>query len=806
MTDHARVVIIGGGAVGCSTLYHLAKLGWTDCLLLEMNELSSGSTWHAAGNVPNFSTSWNIIKLQRHSSKLYTRLGDEVDYPINYHVTGSIRLANNKERMDEYRHVAAMAHAQGIEFEVIGANDIKDKYPFMEMDGIIGGLYDPFDGDIDPSQLVQAYAKGAKDLGCRIQRFTRVTALERAGDEWLVKTDKGDIRCEIVVNAAGYRAGEIMAMVGQYMPIISMSHQYLVTEMIPELEARKEKLPLLRDPDVSYYLRQERHGLLLGPYEWQATPHWLEGIPEDFAYQLWPDSLDRLETYIEKAIERVPLLGTAGIQRVINGPIPYSADGDFVMGKAPELDNYFVAAGFLYGIAAGGGAGRMMAEWILEGRPSLNLWPLDIRRFGFHHATRHFMYPRAVELYGGHYKFSFPAKEHETQRGIRRSPLYEALRAHGAIFGSRGGWERANWFAPKGIEAKDRPDFDRAKTNWFEAVGAEHKAVRERVALIDQTSFSKFELIGPGVVPFLQRIAVSNMDRPVGSVIYTQLCNERGGIECDLTFTRLAADRYYFVTGAAFGKHDAHWIESQLRRDGSVHLVDVTSSRAVINLCGPRSRDVLSQVAEEDVSNAAFPFATMREITVGAAPVRAIRIGYVGELGWELHVPTEYAAHVYELLRAAGEAHGIADVGYRAIDSLRLEKGYLYWSSDITPDYTPLEAGLGFRVNFNKGDFIGRGALLKQKEAGVKQRLVTFLLDEYLPLYGSEAVMADGKVVGVTTGGNFGYTIGKAIGYGYLPVELIERGQVEIEAFGKASRATMSTRAAYDPENQRLKA
>jgi 4-methylaminobutanoate oxidase (formaldehyde-forming) len=330
--------------------------------------------------------------------------------------------------------------------------------------------------------------------------------------------------------------------------------------------------------------------------------------------------------------------------------------------------------------------------------------------------------------------------------------------------------------------------------------------VRERVALIDQTSFSKFELMGEGVVPFLHRIAVSNMDRPVGSVIYTQLCNERGGIECDLTFTRVAADRYYFVTGAAFGKHDAHWIESQLRRDGSVQLVDVTSGRAVINLCGPRARAVLEQVAEADVSNTAFPFATMREITVGAAPVRAIRIGYVGELGWELHVPTEYAAHVYELLREAGESHGIADVGYRAIDSLRMEKNYLYWSSDITPDYTPLEAGLGFRVNLNKGDFIGPDALLRQRDAGVKQRLVAFLLDDPLPLYGSEAVMVDGKVIGVTTGGNFGYSVGKAIGYGYLPVELVVRGEVEIEAFGKVSRARIATKAAYDPDNLRLKA
>ena len=410
MTDHARVVIIGGGAVGCSTLYHLAKMGWTDCLLLEMNELTSGSTWHAAGNVPNFSTSWNIIKAQRHSSKLYARLGDEVGYPINYHITGSIRLANNKERMDEYRHVAAMARAQGIEFEVISSNEVKDKYPFIELHDVMGALYDPYDGDIDPSQLVQAYAKGAKDLGCRIQRFTRVTALERAGKEWLVKTDKGDVRCEIVVNAAGYRAGEIMAMVGQYMPIVSMSHQYLVTEMVPELTARKEKLPLLRDPDVSYYLRQERDGLLLGPYEWQATPHWLDGIPDDFAYQLWPDALDRLETYIEKAIERVPLLGTVGVQRVINGPIPYSPDGNPYIGPAHGLPNFYQACCFSFGISQSGGAGKTAAEWIAHGEPEWDFWSLDPRRYT-DYATKSYVVEKAVELYQNEYAIAFPANE-----------------------------------------------------------------------------------------------------------------------------------------------------------------------------------------------------------------------------------------------------------------------------------------------------------------------------------------------------------------------------------------------------------
>jgi 4-methylaminobutanoate oxidase (formaldehyde-forming) len=674
----------------------------------------------------------------------------------------------------------------------------------MSIDDVRSAICIPSDGYIDPASVTQALAKGARDKGAKIVIGERAVDFKVENDRVTrIETDKGAWTCDLLVNACGMWGHEVGKLAGVRVPSFAVEHQYLITDPIPDAPKR---MPTMRDPDHLVYYKPEVRGLVVGGYEPDTVPFAPAGIPREFAQQLLPSNFDRFEQLARLAAKRTPIVNQVGVRQLLNGPIPYSADGDFVMGKAPELDNYFVCAGFLYGIAAGGGAGRMMAEWILDGRPSLNLWPLDIRRFGFHHATRHFMYARAVELYGGHYKFAFPAKEHETQRGIRRSPLYDTLKQRGAVFGSRGGWERPNWFAPKGAEQKDRPDFDRAKTNWFKHVGEEHRAVRERVALIDQTSFSKFELIGPGVAAFLQRIAVSNMDRPIGSAIYTQLCNDRGGIECDLTFTRVAADHYYFVTGAAFGKHDAHWIETHMPKDGSVHLVDVTSARAVINLCGPKARDVLAQVVEEDVSNSAFPFATMQEITIGAAPVRAIRIGYVGELGFELHVPTEYASHVYELLREAGEPHGIADVGYRAIDSLRMEKFYLYWSSDITPDYTPLEAGLGFRVNFSKGDFIGRDALLRQREQGIKQRLVSFALDDPLPLYGSEAVMVDGKVVGVTTGGNFGYSVGHAIGYGYLPVELVERATLEIEAFGKISEARISTKPFYDPDNLRLKA
>ncbi len=496
MTEHARVVIIGGGAVGCSALYHLAKLGWTDCLLVERNELTSGSTWHAAGNTPNFSTSWNVIKFQRHSTRLYAKLGDEVGYPINYHITGSLRLAHNKARMDEYKHVAAMAHAQGLEFALLTPAEAKAKYPFLETHDLVGALWDPLDGDIDPSQLTQAFAKGARDLGSRIKRFTNVTGLQLTpAGEWRVTTDQGEITCEIVVNAAGYRAGEVMAMVGQYMPIVSMSHQYLVTESIPELEARKEKLPLLRDPDVSWYLRQERTGLLLGPYEWKATPHWLDRIPDDFANQLWPDDLERLEKYIDDAIKRVPILGKGGVQRVINGPIPYSPDGNPYIGPAHGLKNFYQCCCFSFGIAQAGGGGKSIAEWIVHGEPEWDFWVFDPRRYT-DYATKKYVTGKAIELYQNEYAIAFPAEERPAGRPAKTTPLYEKLRMKGAMFCARGGWERAAWFPRPGDRREWKPSFQR--TNWHGAVAEECAAVRERVGILDLGGFTKLMVEGEG--------------------------------------------------------------------------------------------------------------------------------------------------------------------------------------------------------------------------------------------------------------------------------------------------------------------
>lgn len=803
VANHAEIVIIGAGILGCSIAYHLTRMGKTDVVILEKSGVTHGATWHAAGLVGQLRTSRNTTRMLTHSVELYDRLEAETGQAIDWKKYGSLRLACSPEREMENKRSLTMAKSFGLEMHWLSPKEAQDLFPIMSLTDVRSAVYIPSDGYIDPASVCQALAKGAKDKGAKIVVGERVTSFNIENRRVTgIETDKGSWTCDLVVNCAGMWGHEIGKLAGVRVPSFAVEHQYLITDPIPDIPKR---MPTMRDPDHLVYYKPEVRGIVVGGYEHNTVPFATNGIPREFAQELLKDNFDRFEPLARNASKRTPIIDTVGVRQLLNGPIPYSADSDFVMGKAPELHNFYVSAGFLYGIAAGGGAGRMMAEWIVNGAPSLNLWPLDVRRFNFHHNTRHFMYPRAVELYGHHYKLHRPGDENESMRGIRRSPLYETLKARGAVYGSRGGWERPNWFAPKGIKPVDKPAFDRAKTNWFKHVAAEHKAVREGVALIDQTSFAKFEIVGRGAVTALQRLAVSDMDKPVGSTIYTQLCNEKGGIECDLTISRVAPDRFYFVTGSAFGGHDRHWIDSHLRHDGSVQIVDVTSARAVINICGPKSRDVLAAVAEEDISNAAFPFSTNRQITVGAAPALAIRIGYVGELGWELHVPTEYAGHVYELLRAAGAAHGIRDVGYRAIDTLRMEKNYLYWSSDITPDYSPYEAGLGFRVNLKKPDFIGRDVLEKQKASGVRQRLCSFVLEKPLPVYGGEAVIHRNKVVSVTTSGNFGHTIGKSIAFAYLPIALAGESDFKIEAFGKQSKAKRHDGALYDPTNARLK-
>ena len=810
--DRARIVIIGGGILGCSIAYWLTKYGETDVVLLEQHQLTDGATWHAAGLVGQLRSSRNTTRMLEQSVEMYRGLEAETGQAVDWHETGSLRMACSPERVMELKRLATMAKSFGLPMDIISPKRAQELFPLMSTDDVLAAAFLPTDGYIDPASVTMAIARGARMRGARICEQSKVVSITVDGRRCTTVhlADGSTVECEMLVNAAGMWGMEVGRMAGVRIPATAVEHQYMLSGPIEGYTpVELGKMPTMRDPDHLVYYKPDGPGLLLGGYEPDTIAFGTGqgsdgGIPSPFQRQLFDPNFDRFARLAELGTKRTPCLEQAGIRTLLNGPIPYSADADFVMGRVPELDNYFVATGFLYGIAAGGGAGKMMAEWMLEGRPSLDLWPLDVRRFSFHHTTRHFMDRRMVEMYAHHYKLAAPGSEKVTARGIRRSPLHGDLAARRAVFGSRGGWERPLWFAPDGVEPVDRPSFE--APNWFPHVGAEHRAVREGVALIDQTSFAKFEITGPGSLAAVQWLSVADMDKPVGSAIYTQLCNERGGIECDLTITRTAADSWYVVTGAAFGAHDMGWIRSNSHDDGSVVVRDLTSARAVINLCGPKSRLVLQAACEDDVSNEAFPYATAKEITIGSAPVLALRIGYTGELGWELHIPTEYAAHVYEMLRAAGEPHGIVDVGYRAIDTMRLEKGYLYWSTDITPDTTPWEAGLGWRVNLKKGDFLGRDALAAQKEAGVQRRLCTFTLERMAYPVSGEAIIADGEVVGFTTSANFGHTVGKPVAYGYLPVHLLDRSDFIIEVYGEPIPATRHDRPLHDPTGVRLRA
>lgn len=807
MTRHAaKHLIIGGGIIGCSTAYHLARMGEKDVVVLEKAGLTEGATWHAAGLVGQLRSSRNTTRMLKRSVALYDRLESETGMAFDWKKVGSLRLAATRERLLEAKRLATMAQSFDLEMHIISPSEAQELFPYIETRGLKGAAFIPSDGHVDPASLCQAIAAGARLHGAQIRQGVKITDFTiRDGRITEVHTTDGIWEAETVILAAGMWSRELGAKLGIKVPACAVEHQYIVTEPLPDVELVK-RLPTLRDPERLVYYKPDAGGrLVVGGYEDDTLPFGDRGIPGDFVRQLLPDNMDRFAPLAELAAQVTPVLNQVGIRQVINGPIPYSADGDFVMGWAPGFDNLMMATGFLYGIAAGGGAGEMIAEWVVEGRPSLDLWPLDVRRFGPHHGTRAFMYPRAVEHYAHHYKMRYPGQEHQTARGLRLSPLYHRLRDQGAVYGSRNGWERPLWFAPAGVPAVDQLDF--LNPGWKHYAAEEHRAVREGVVLIDQTSFSKFELIGPGALTLMQRLCAANMDKPAGTVIYTQMCNDRGGIEADLTVTRLGENHFYIVTGSAFGTHDSDWIRRHMPRDGSVHLIDVTSARAVINLCGPKARAVLERVVEEDVSNAAFPFATARDITIGAAPVRAVRIGFVGELGWELHVPTEFGLHVYDTLHAAGAAEGIRDAGYRAIDSLRLEKGYLYWSGDISPDYTPYQAGLGARVHLkSKGDFIGRAALEAERAAGPTRRLCTFVTPERLPLSGGETILRDGRVVSVATAGGFGWTVGRSIVYGYLGAGDWDASGFEIEVFGDRHPITRVDGPLYDPQNARLKA
>jgi glycine cleavage system aminomethyltransferase T/glycine/D-amino acid oxidase-like deaminating enzyme len=814
MTEHARAVIIGGGVGGTSIAYHLAERGWSDVVLVDRAELTSGSTFHSAGLVGQLRSSVTLTKMMMYGVELYRRLAAETGTDPAWHEVGSLRLASTKERLEELRRQAGWAKTFGLPLELISAADAMAKFPLLSTDGVLGAVFLPTDGWLDPSGLAQALAAGARSRGVRVQTHSRVVGIatergrvtgveiERRGGE------RETIAAEVVVNAGGMFAPEIGRLAGVNVPIIPMAHEYLFTEAI---DGVRPDLPTMRDPDNLCYFREEVGGLCMGGYERHPAPWSLDGIPADFNGKLLAPDWPRFEEIMAGAIRRVPAIADAGVSRMINGPEAFTPDNEFILGES-EVRGFFVAAGFCaHGIAGAGGIGRQVASWIVDGEPELDLWKMDIRRFGAQYRSQAFTLARTTEVYQTYYDIHYPNEERQAGRPLRLSPAYSRLVERGAVFGEKSGWERANWFAPNGV---DRPELEAlrprgwAGEHWDPAIGAEALATREAAGLFDQSSFAKIEVAGPGACAFLQGLCAGDVDVQPGRIVYTQLLNRRAGIEADLTVTRLGQDRYMIVTGTAVGNHDLGWIRKHLPGDGSVDVRDVTSGRACLGLWGPTAREIVAQLTKDDLSNEAFPFLTAREITIGSVPVLALRVTYVGELGWELYPPAEYGAMLWDALWEAGRAHGLVAAGYRAIDALRLEKGYRVWSSDITPDETPFEAGLGFSVRLDKGsDFIGRDALVAAKAAGPRKRLRCLVLDDPRSVcLGNEPVRIDGDVVGRVTSGGYGFAVLASIAYAYLPPDVAIGRRGDVDVFGEWIGFEVAREPLWDPAGERIRA
>jgi heterotetrameric sarcosine oxidase gamma subunit len=810
LPTQARVVIIGGGIVGCSTAYHLAKLGVKDVVLLERKRLTSGTTWHAAGLVRSSLYTQNLTRLAKYTVELYTGLEAETGQATGFVQPGSISIATNPERWEELLRGAAMLRSFGVVAEPITARQAQDRWPLMSIDDVIGAIWYPHDGKCNPIDTTMALARGARAGGVTIVENCKVEkVLVERGRATGVETSEGTIRADVVVNCAGMWARELGRNIGVDVPLQACEHFYIVTD---PMEGMTADLPILRDMDHCAYYKEDAGKLLLGAFEPKAKPWALDGIPEDFEFGELPEDFDHFQPILEDAIRRVPSLERVGIRKFFNGPESFTADQRYVLGPAPEVANFFVAAGFnSIGIQSGGGAGMALAHWIVEGEPPFDLTEVDIRRLYPHQNARHFLVPRVSEALGLLYAMHWPYYQYRTSRGVRRSSLHDRHGAAGACFGEVAGWERPNWYALPGQKAEYRYSYGRQ--NWFEASRQEHMAVREGVGLFDQSCFAKFLVKGPDARAVLDRVSDNAMDVATGKVVYTQWLNARGGIEADLTVTRLAETEFQVVTAAATQLRDLRHLESLVREDDRVAVVDVTSGVATLGLMGPRSRALLASLTDDDVSNAAFPFGTSRDIVIGAARVRATRITYVGELGYELNVATEFAPALFDLVREAGEAFGLRLAGYHAMNSLRIEKAYRHWSHDITPEDTPLEAGLGFCVAWDKpGGFIGREALQRQRDAGPARRLVQFLLEDPDPLlYHDEPIWRDGSLVGRLTSGMYGHALGGAVGLGYVacepgaPAADAIAGRFQIEVADRMVPARASLRPLWDPTSTRIK-
>ncbi|MDE0529862.1 MAG: FAD-dependent oxidoreductase [Albidovulum sp.] len=808
--EQARIVVIGGGAVGASCLYHLALAGWTDCVLLEKNELTAGSTWHAAGNVPTFSSSWSIMNVQRYSAELYRNLAAAVDYPMNYNVTGSLRLGHTPERMTEFRRVVGMGRYQGMDLDMVGANELRERYPFLETHDLRGALYDPYDGDIDPAQLTQALAKGSRDLGARIERYRPVTGIRRDKNEWIVETPKGGIRCEIIVNAAGYYAREIGKMIGREVPMVAMSHQYLVFDEIPELKEWSQeagrKLPLLRDVDSSYYLRQEKFGMNLGPYERGCRAHWVDNddpMPNDFSFQLYPDDLDRLEWYIDDAVARVPILGTAGLSKVINGPIPYAPDGNPLIGPMPGVPNAFEACVFTFGICQAGGAGKVLAEWVTEGETEWDMWSCDPRRYTAF-ADRDYCIAKAKEVYGHEYAIHFPWHRWPAGKDKKLSPVHWRILELGGQMGAYNGWERANWFAQQGDDTSEEATQRWSRSGpWEQRIKEECEAVRDSVGVLDLPGFSRFNLTGQGAAGWLRTRIAGGLPRS-GRMNLAYFSDRRGRIVTEMSILRHGENHFTLITAAGAEWHDFELLDRSLPRDAGISLSNHTDDFSTLVVTGPASRTLFETIAPE--ADLELPWLSHRPERVAGVQAALARVSYAGELGWEIHAKNEHIPKLYEAVIESGAK----PFGMWALDSLRLEKGYRAWKGDLSTDYSLLEGGLDRFIRLDKSeDFPGKLALLKETQAGVQKRFVALIVDagDYDAPYMS-TIWKDGRVVGETTSGGWGYRVEASIALGMVGTEFAEPGtKLDVEIFGEMYSATVQEdRPLWDPENARLRA
>jgi len=809
MKSQARVVVIGGGVVGVATLYHLAKKGWTDSVLIERKELTSGSTWHAAGLLPLFNMSYSVGQIHKYSVKLYGELEAETGKDAGLRTVSNIRLAMNQDRMDEYHQYAGVAETIGVNVNFLTPDEIKEIWPLCNTDGLVGAIQHPDDGYIQPADLTQALATGARAMGAEINRFTTVTGIERRGDEWVVMTDKGDVTCEHIVSATGNFARQTGAMVGLDIPVIPVQHQFIVTEPHPEIQARHAaglpEMGVLRESDGSWYLREEAGGLILGPYEVGAPCCYLDGPSADSEYELFQEDLDRLEPHIEAAINRVPAFGEVGVKEVFNGAICYTPDGSPIIGPAWDLPNFWLNEGHSFGITAAGGAGWQLAEWIVDGEPTIDMLGVDPRRFG-DYATKAFLRTKNEEAYRNVFTTHFPDEEREDGRPLRTAPCYDRMKALGAVFGQKFGWERPNWFAPEGVEPKD--DWSFRRSGWWQHAVAEAKNATENVGLLDMTAFAKCRISGPGAEAFLDHLLANRLPKKVGRVGLCHALNTKGGVHSEFTVIRESETSFYCVSAGAYQRLDHDWIKQHMPNDGSVQFENITNAMGVLVISGPKARELMQRVSDADFSSEAFPWLTSQWIDVGLAPALAARVNFVGELGWELHHPIEYQNHIFDALMAAGQDLDLKPFGIRAMDMLRIEKSYRMVGTELSIEYAAFESGLERFVHPNKGDFIGRDALVQWREKGFDWQLVTMEVADVTdadPL-GNNPIYKDGKLIGRATSGNYGARLEKSFVMAMVPPALADEGNAfEMDVLGTKHKVTIIGESPYDPENAKLR-